>query len=148
MPTIPGELTKLAISDNGSSWTDVAEVSNITPPGGTVDEVETTVLGLTHKRYRPSKIIEAGEVSFTLLYDPNLVGHQAIAELVTVAPVAKHFKITYDDGMATPANDTFQGFIRGFEPGEMSPDGSNYEASVTIRISGGVTRNPGVAGGG
>lgn len=143
MSVIPAETTTIGISDDGVSYTTLAQVLSIDPPGGTVAEVETTHLNSTAKSFRPSLIPEVGEVAFRIEYDPNDAGHQELAELAA-APATKFWKITYPDGEDTPANDVFQGFLTEFDPDGMEVE-TNMEADVTIRVTGPVTRNPGTS---
>jgi len=141
MATIPNEGTALSISDDGSAWTAIAQVIRIKPPGGKVPEVEKTVLSDTMKRFRPGKIPEAGEVTFTLQRDPNLAGHQTIAALLAT-PAVKYWKVEYVDGMSTKAKDVFQGFVTEADSND-AEDETNHEWDLTIRIDGAITRTAG-----
>ncbi len=141
MGVLANEGTRLFISDNGSSYTEVAQVKRIKSAGGKVPEVETTVLTSAGKSYRPGRIPEAGEVTFTFQRDPNLTGHQTLVALLNT-PATKFWRVTYNDGLATNAKDEFQGFLTEGDPND-AEDESNHEWDVTMRITGLVTRTAG-----
>lgn len=124
MAVIPAEGTTVTIAGTE------LEVLSVQPPGGRVAEVETTNLSNTDKTFRPSQIGEAGEVTLTVQYDPAVHG-----ALLTKTVVA--CSVNYPGGAA----DSFQGFVTALDPDEAGQD-SNHEASITIRITGAVTRTP------
>jgi hypothetical protein len=137
----PGEGTTLGYSTTNGSYTTLANVTKIKPPGGKVPEVSTTYLGSSNKTFRPGKIPEAGEVTLSLNRDTTSAGHILLRTLVGT-PAVYFFKVIYNDGQTTPANDIFQGFITALEPGDVE-DETNLTDDVTIRITGAVTFSAG-----
>jgi hypothetical protein len=140
---IPGEGTKIAIeSATPGTYTDLGEVNSVTGPAPSVASVETTNLQSTRHSYRPSKVPESGEVSFQIKIDPNNATQQILTGLMDT-PVVKNWKITWPDGMTTPANSTFAGFLTAYNVSGAELE-NNVVADITIKLTGAITRTPGV----
>lgn len=146
---IPAEGTTLGWVEKPDTGTPVyaetAQILNVKPPGGTVASVGTSHLKSKHKTYRPGQIPDSGEVTFRVEIDPNNTSHQSIfGKIDTPGLKLLSFQITYNDGLLTPANDTFDGFFTKYEPDTLE-DEKNLEADVTIQVSGPVVRTAGSA---
>ena len=146
MAVLPGEKTMLQMETvTPGTYADVVQVVSVTRPGPTTPEVKKTILASVRQEYRPGKIPDEGTVEFRIQYDPNDATHQAIYT-AQAAGTTKNWKLKYADGMTTPANEAFAAFITGISPSEASAeDDNNVEATVTMRVTGAVTRTAGVA---
>jgi hypothetical protein len=135
---VPSEGTKLAYStDGGSTYVDVGFLTKVKPPGGKVPEVPTTYLGSVAKTFRPGKIPEAGEVTFSIYWDPSDTDQRGMLAYLS-SPATIDWKVTFNDSFSTHAKATFKGFITQWEPGD-DEDETNVTADVTVRITGLVT---------
>lgn len=120
------------------TYTTIAEVVSISPPKISVGSVETTHLSSSRKTFRPT-IMDGGEVSFEIHYDPDETTHSALTTLATATAAnqaAKNWRITFTD--ATPATYTFSAFVTGFEVGQVGVE-ENITATITMKVSGAVT---------
>jgi hypothetical protein len=120
MPRIPEEGT----------FTAIAQANNCQAPATEVEDVRAWGLDATVKVTRPGRIPDAGEVPLEIDYDPNDVTHQLLRQHTEA-----WWRIVYADGRATPANTVFPGYVKKFEPGEMTDEG-NVTASITIKVTG------------
>lgn len=118
-------------SGGGGSYVDIAAIMNITPPNQQRDALETTKHN-DADRFRTfiPGLVDPGEVSLVVLYDPSDATHGFQAELGS-ATVAS-YRITFPTTVAYTL--TFDAFLTSFEPtGEV--DGL-LTANVTYKISG------------
>ena len=114
-----------------ATFTAIGEVSNITPPGFTVDKVETTHEGTTVKEFMPG-LVEIPDLSF----DVNLmVGGAAHTLLATMAGSREERVWHFDFGGAGKIFE-FTAFISNFDM--KSPTGDKRSASVTLTKSTGT----------
>ncbi|MEM2932495.1 MAG: hypothetical protein QXI61_06610 [Nitrososphaerota archaeon] len=121
---VDGFSTKIAFAaDPDVSFWEI----NVTPPGWEGgDEIdETTMFNTTYRTSAPRKLISGTEVSATVAYDPA-VYPQILALINVNGWITVHF----------PNNDTldFVGFLKSFEPGEMS-EGERPTADITIVVT-------------
>lgn len=129
-----GGSLELSIS---SSFTAIAQVTKVHAPRKKMGQVETTDLGSTSRTFLAT-ILDSGEVSFSINYDPDDSTH---AQLNTScdAGTMEAWKVKMP---ATPASIfAFSGFITEFSPGDMTVDGLQT-ADLTIKVSGAVTITP------
>lgn len=112
---------------NGASYSNVAEVTNITPPQYSRDAIEATHQGSPNS-YREyiAGLIDAGEVTLELNYIP------AAADTILTAMQAGvgQFRITHPNGVAV----TFSAVVTGYSP-ETPMDGK-MAATATFKVSG------------
>lgn len=127
-----GELTKLKLGA-----TLVAGVSELSGPQSSVAEVENTPLGATHKRFRPSKVSEAGTISVRLFWEPTDATHVTIRDYADV-PETVAWTVEYSDG----TEHAFNAFVTSanITGGEQETD---IMCEVELRIDGGVTETVG-----
>jgi len=138
-----GGLTDDATSNNttaGVVLTTVAQVSNITGPGMTLDTTDVTTHDSTNAFEEVvGTLLRSGEVSVDIVYDPAEDTHDATAGNGLLSRIAGRvtadWSITFPDAASTVWN--FDGYVSGFEPG-MPVDGA-LTASVTIKLTGDVT---------
>lgn len=121
-------------------YTTVAQVRDINGPNMSRDTIEVTQRDSTGqaKEYLAG-LLENGEVTFDLVYDPDSATHSASAAggLITLlaAGTLNNFRVSFADSTATTA--TFAGLVTGFQP--TMPLNGAQTASVTIKISGQIT---------
>jgi hypothetical protein len=141
--TVPGEGTLLQIKI-ASVFTTIGNRVSIGGPASEVNAVDKTNLDSTLREYRPSQIPEAGRLSLSVFYDPNDSTHQILPSRVKTPGTIDDFKLIFNDGMGTPANETFSGFVTKFEKNGMEVDG-NLGADVEIQLTTLVTSTEGSA---
>jgi len=123
-----------------SVYTTVAQVRDINGPTIQRDTVEVSSRDSTGqaKEYLAG-MVDNGEVTFDLVYDPDAVTHSASASggLVTLlaAGTLNNFRVSFADSTATTA--TFAGLVTQFQP--TMPLNGAQTASVTIKVSGLIT---------
>lgn len=123
-----------------SVYTTVAQVRDINGPNMARDTVEVSSRDSTGqaKEYLAG-MLDEGEVTFDLVYDPDAQTHSASASggLITLmrAGALNNFRVSFADTTATTA--TFSGLVTGFQP--TAPLNGAQTASVTIKISGLIT---------
>lgn len=121
-------------------YTTVAQVRDISGPSMQRDTVEVTNRDSSGqaKEYLAG-LLDNGEVTFDLVYDPDQTTHSASASggLITLlaAGTLNNFRVTFAD--STPATATFAGLVTQFQP--TLPLNGAQTASVTIKISSTIT---------
>lgn len=123
-----------------SVYTAVAQVRDINGPNMSRDTIEVTSRDSTGQaREYLAGLLENGEVTFDLVYDPDTTTHSASASggLITLlaAGTSNNFRVSFADTTATTA--TFAGLVTGFQP-KMPLNGAQT-ADVTIKVSGQIT---------
>lgn len=119
---------------NATTYTDVAEVFDITPPQEMDDEIEAThyqspdgfkefIGGLT----------DPGECTFSLNYIPGSAAETLILSTKATRK-ARGVRITWPNGFTW----TFDLLIRGFQP--TAPLNDRLTAEITGRVSGSIIR--------
>ena len=128
MTAMIGLTTTLGIY-NGSTYTNVIEVTAITPPQYSRDAVETTHL-LSTNGYRTfiGGLKDGGSVSFDINWDPS---NSDVVIAALEAATNGQFKITFPDATTC----VFGGVVTGYQLGQVTPDGK-LTASATIKTSG------------
>lgn len=140
MPEIIGLGTKFQREGaTPGTFEDIAQVVSITPPQSEADDVEIEELDPAdgYKRYLPG-LLDAGEVSLTLNFDPANTGHNALLS-DHQNRATKNYRIVLPDGYQW----TFSGYVKSFAPQEISA-GEVIQAEVTIKVSGKPTLAQGV----
>jgi len=133
-------LTPDATSDNTRAGVDavnVAQVTNISGPGMTLDTEDVT----THDQATAfeevvATVLRSGEVTLDIEYDPNEATHSASAGgLIDYKEnkIPVWLELTFPGAVVWQ----FPAFITGFEPG--APHDGALTASVTAKISGAPT---------
>ncbi len=113
----------------------ITKIKSLSGLNMTFGEVETTALGSTNKSFIPT-LLEAGELQIEGHYDPSDSVHQGLTTAFLAGTVASNV-VTVKSG-GTPSTYTFQGFIKSFSPGDMTPEGV-VSFSATVRATGSVT---------
>lgn len=133
MATLLGKGTTLKLAT-----TAVGQVVSISGPNRSVGTVETTNLNSTERTFRPT-ILDNGEVTVTIQFDPDDTQHTAIEALLTASPLASaSWVITMTDG--TPSTYTFNGILTAFDIDAAASVDDLTTASLTIKITGAITK--------
>lgn len=114
----------------------IAQVTNISGPGLTVDTVDVTSMDSTGGWEEViAGIIRSGEVTLDIAYDPNAATHKNAAGGL-LADLIGRASTTYS--IVFPSSPTvtwtFTAFVTGFEPA--SPHDGALTASVKLKITG------------
>lgn len=131
------------------NYTEIDNVLSFSGPNSEVDAYEFSYLGDTFTTARPT-VITSGDIQLDLGYDPKITTHLDLQNFFYKRTTA-NFKVAFTDGTLVPGTapdyvDTytgntvfsFAGFVKSFEiSGGENKDQS--KASVTIKISGGIT---------
>jgi len=113
---------------NGSTYTEVAEVTSITWPGYARDAIEATHMNSddTFREYIPG-LMDAGEVTIELNYIPS--ASDVIVAALTAATIGQ-FKIQHAAGV----NVVFKAIVTAYQP--QSPVDDRMTASATFKVTG------------
>ena len=115
----------------GTTWTNVAGVANISPPQLERDVVEVEDLDpIDEIKQKLAGLIDAGEVSLTLNFDPANTGHAAL-EADFYAGDAKQYRILLPNSYAW----TVSAFVSSWAPSEISA-GEVLQAEATFTLTG------------
>jgi hypothetical protein len=125
------------ITSDGSgvvtALTDIAQVSSLSGPNLQADTIDvTTHDSVNATREFVSGLIDAGEFTVGLIFDPNVVTHTAMWNDL-VARTSASFGLHFPTLLAMSWG--FEGFVTGFGPIEAQPDGA-VTTTVTIKLSG------------
>lgn len=118
-----------------------AEVLDVQPPGASRETFDASHQGSGvnpgagkwgNKPFLFSRLVDAGEASFDIHFDPD--------DVPPLHAAAEQIRITFPvpTGLSTGAQWTFSGGMTGYQP--TGPLDGKMTASVTIKVSGAVTR--------
>ena len=127
--------TIVEVNTTGTTWFKIGEVTSITPPNESVDEIDVTHMespGRTREFIQG--LIDAGEMSIDINWVPGGDTDEYILAWRT-AGTTRPVRITYPTG----ARDTFPAFVRGYTPSAAAAD--KLSATVTLRVAGAVVRS-------
>lgn len=127
-----GHGSAFAIGDGGGPevFTDLAEVTGITPPNISRDTVDATHMASTEKwREFVPGLRDPGEVSITLNWIPSGAAQDALMTKFA-SDTASNFRITYPNAEA----DIFSAFCVGFAPED--PLDGKMTATVRFKLTG------------
>jgi len=133
--TSGGATIDITLDGSGSitALTDIAQISSLSGPNLQASTIDvTTHDSVNATREFVSGLIDAGEFTVGLVFDPNVVTHIALwNDLVarTSASFALHFPTLLNVSWG------FEGFVTGFGPIEAQPDGA-ITTTATIKLSG------------
>src|SRR5689334_10221802 len=88
---VPGLGTLLKIGDGGGTevFTSIAQITEISGPDGEITTAETTNLSSTARTFR-GVILDEGELTFTMQYDPRGASHTILDGYYRAFPPATH----------------------------------------------------------
>jgi hypothetical protein len=123
----------------GSSYTNIGQVTSISGPGLARETVDVTTHDNTSMwRSFIKSLKDGGEISFDILYDPDLGTHNYATGLLSdfgADSVIANFRLTFTD--TGPTQWLFPGIVTGFETTEPIDDA--LKASITVKVSGAPT---------
>jgi predicted secreted protein len=126
--------TTLKIGDGASPevFSDIAEVTNISGPGMSMDTIDVTNHGSAGgwKEYAGG-LLDGGEVKLELNFLPADTSQKLLATTLA-ARTKKNFKLEFPDTANTTWS--FSAFVTNFEPS--APVDGKLGASVTLKITG------------
>lgn len=130
--------SKFAIGDGADPevFTDVAEVTSITPPSDTIDVIDATHMQSPNKtREFVEGLIDPGECSFDINFVPGGDADTAIQALKGTG--VHNFRITFAPGDTGAVTWDFAGILTGYEPDV--PVDDKMTASVTVKVTSSYT---------
>lgn len=127
-----GKGTVIQIED--TTFKTIPQTVSITPPTVEMGSVETTHMASTARNHK-STIVDSGEVSFQLEYDPADVLHVLLWTKFQAGTV-ENWKIILTDTGATEVD--FSAFVMNFGIEELTVDNLAV-VPVTLKIDGAVT---------
>lgn len=127
---VKGTVIKQTIS---AVLTAVAQITEFNHSGAETETYDATTVDTSGagKEYSQTGYTEGGSFDFSIFYDPNLAGHQAITDLVTT-PADCVWNITFTD--AGPSTSAFTSAGVGFGFTGAMNDG--LKADVSLKITG------------
>lgn len=116
----------------------VAQIRDLSGPAMALDTPEVSHRDSAWKKFVAGQI-DAGEVTFDIVYDPDVNSHKAGSvgglAYAIINRTREQFKITFPD--PTPATATFYGFVTKFNP--KGPMNDALTADLAIKVDGAVT---------
>lgn len=117
-------------TDDGATYVDLAEVSDITPPSSTIAMVDATHMQSPNAdREFVIGLNDPGEASFSMNFIPGSAADLKI-QSVKAARARVKCRITYPNGITW----TFSGLLMTYEPAVPTED--KMTATVTFKVSG------------
>lgn len=121
--------TSAAYTAATANWTQVSEVTDVTPPEEDVADIDTTHHGTSGKvKTYQAGLVEPGEVSVTFHYDKTVFG-----TLRGLRSTTQRYRILYSDGSGIG----FEGYLKGISQ-EVDIEGLTV-SKAKIKISGDQT---------
>jgi hypothetical protein len=125
--------------DSGTTWVELAEVYDITPPSDEVDEIDATHMQSPNRtrEFIPG-LIDPGEASFEMNFIP---GSDSDAKIRAIKAAGERVqcRITFPNGVKW----AFAGWVSGYEPA--APNDDKMTATVTWRVTGPTISTPAAA---
>jgi hypothetical protein len=127
---------------SGTNWTAIAQITNWAISGGATENVETRTLdGTVGIEYDATGYTESGSVTFGLIHDLALAGHQALTDLLvsghlTTAGATQQVPYRIKASDTSTSTVTFTGVGIGIDVTGEAAD--VIRSDVTIKISGNV----------
>lgn len=119
-------------SSDGTTENNVAQVLNISGPGVSGNDVDTTTLD-SSSNYRTfvGGLLDPGELTFSIVYDPTAATHALLANFMGERYTA-NWKIAI--GSSSGALQTFSGHVKGMS--REIPLDDKVTCDVTVKVTG------------
>jgi Lambda phage tail tube protein, TTP len=134
--TSGGAIIDVTVNGSGliTALTDIAQISSLSGPNLQAETIDVT----THDspsaiREFVSGLIDPGEFTVGLVFDPNVATHIALYNDLVARTSAVSFALHFPTLLGVSWG--FEGIVSGFGPIEAEPDGA-VTTSVTIKLSG------------
>lgn len=125
--------------DSGSSWIEIAEVYDITPPSSTVDQIDATHMQSPNRnREFIAGLSDPGSASFEMNFVPGSASDLKIQEIRGTGEQVL-CRITFPNAVTWQ----FTGQIESYEPAIPTED--KMTASVSFKVSGSTVATPAAA---
>lgn len=110
----------------------IGQIRNINGPGASFGDVDTTCMDSSsnYRTFVPG-LGDAGELTFTLLYDPGLVAHKRLAYYAGQRSV-KNFKLYH--GTTAADEDAFAAYVKGIA--RTIPMDDVITCDITLKVTG------------
>lgn len=130
-----GTLLKRGDGASSEAFTTIAEVTNITGPGESLEVIDATHMESPsgYREYIPS-LLDSGEVTFDLNFLPADSNQSGLRTDLT-GKTKRNFQLVFTDSGTTTYS--FAGYVTSFEPSAQIDD--KLSASCTIKVTGPVT---------
>lgn len=135
MAEYSGFSTTIAYGDGAATeaFTSVGQVRDISGPSYEANAIDVSHRGSTTRAF-VAGMIDAGEVTFDVVFDPDLATHGATG-LRSFIGTKKNWRISLPD--TSPTLITFSAVMTGFELA--SPMEDAISANITLKVAGTVT---------
>src|SRR5262245_24990725 len=111
-----GSVFQIASDSSPDLYVDMAEVTTITPPSATLDQIDVTHMQSPDRRREfISGLIDGGEASFEMNFIPGSTSDDRLLELLNLpvgASRRRSLRISFPNGVTW----TFNGELTGYEP--------------------------------
>ena len=126
---------KLGSGNETPTFTDIPGIVDVSGPGASVDDVETTVWSSVGKEFRAG-MVDSGEATVEFLLDPEDTTHQFVIAAPQTGTI-HDFKLA----VGTLGHFAFTGYFKSFEP-SFGKRGDVLTSSFGIRVTGVTTFVP------
>lgn len=118
-----------------TNYAAVAQVRDIAGPSAEAADIDITSRDSTGNAMEfLAGLINGGEVTLDVVYDPGLAGHDTLSTMFN-AGTEVTFRLTYP--AATDKRAVFDGYLKAFQP--QAPLEDRLSANITIKVTGPVT---------
>ena len=140
MGSVKGKGAKLWLTDAADALTKLPDLLSVTPPGPSRDTIDTT----THDSpgdYREfiSSLIDAGEATATVHYDPNSAGDVLLAEAFATGDI-RAAAVDVNSSAGTQRRFAFDALVTSYQPQELVID-DKQTAQLTLKVSGPIVQS-------
>lgn len=131
------------VGESPGDWIDLGEVSNITLPSATVDQVDVTHMQSPGRtREFIDGLIDAGECSFDMNYVPGSEGDLILLEILAIPPGTSRtqtLRVVFPDQGGGNEVRAFSGNLQSYSP--TAPTDDKMVATVTWKVTSLVQRS-------
>lgn len=114
------------------AFTAVGQLRDLDGPSLSAATIDVTHRGTTKWAKFIGGLKDGGEVSFDIVYDPDLASHDDSTGLPSFLGELKNWRVTFPD--TTPTTCTFPAVLTGFNP--TAPMADALTAAVTLKVAG------------
>lgn len=122
------------------TYANIAQVLDISGPGVQADQIQVSHRDSTWRKYLPG-LVDGGEVSFDIAFDPNDASHDPTVTTSMYADCinqkAGNYKLTFPGAGTATTTCILNAFVTKFETSEPVEDA--LTASITLKINGALT---------
>jgi len=127
-----GTLLKLGDGEEPEAFTAIAEVTELSGPGMSLEPLELTHHESTGAwKEFTGGLLDGGEISLSVNFLPTNSTHTGLRD-VMVSRVARNFQLVFPDSAATTWQ--FAALVTGYEPKE--PVGGKLSADIKLKLTG------------